>query len=116
MFMLHPNGVPMIFALSPTEKVTNYYSYFSPIPFGYGNWLPLITAILSIFTIVLLCISFKKRMKMAIEICLGIAIGASLLSWMVFGTYSVIGLIVLVLHILVFIMQLVKKRSAQSTQ
>ena len=44
---LLPYGVVMRFADGP-EKVIRYtVSYFNPLPFGYGNFFPLITAILT---------------------------------------------------------------------
>ena len=39
-----PLGAVCIFAPSPTERVKETFSYFSPIPFGYANFAPLITA------------------------------------------------------------------------
>lgn len=98
-------GVAMTFAPSPNETVTSYYSYFNPMPFGYGNWFPIITAILSICVVVLLLIDLKKNCKKAIKVCLGIAIFATLLSWFLFDAFSFIGLAVLALQIFVFIIQ-----------
>ena len=40
-----PMGAVCTFAISPTERVRETFSYFSLIPFGYANFAPLITAI-----------------------------------------------------------------------
>ena len=45
---LLPLGAVCIFATSPTERVKETFSYFSLIPFGYANFAPLITAILTV--------------------------------------------------------------------
>lgn len=58
--MATPFGVAMTFAPSPTKRVTRYFSYFSMMPFGYGNWFPAITAFLSIAVLLLLFVGTKK--------------------------------------------------------
>ena len=45
---LLPLGAVCIFATSPTERVKETFSYFSLTPFGYANFAPLITAILTV--------------------------------------------------------------------
>ncbi len=59
--MALPYGVAMRWGISPTEVDTTYVSYFSPLPAGYANWFPLSTAILSILSLLLLCIAIIKR-------------------------------------------------------
>lgn len=59
-----PYGVVLIFSTAPTEKPLppQYYSYFDPVPFGYANFAPLITAILTVALAVLsLVLIFVKR-------------------------------------------------------
>lgn len=111
--MALPKGVPMNFAPSPTETVTSYYSYFSPMPFGYGNWFPIITAILSICVVVLLLIGLKRNCISVIKICLGITIIATLLSWAIFNAFSFISLAVIALHIYVLIIEILPKDIAK---
>ena len=55
-----PMGVVCTFAISPTESVRKTFSYFSLIPFGYANFAPLITAILTVVVLLLSLISLKK--------------------------------------------------------
>ena len=55
-----PLGAVCIFATSPTERVRETFSYFSLIPFGYANFAPLITAILTVVILLLSLISLKK--------------------------------------------------------
>ena len=45
---LLPLGAVCIFATSPTERVKETFSYYSLTPFGYANFAPLITAILTV--------------------------------------------------------------------
>ena len=56
-----PLGAVCIFAPSPPERITETFSYFSLIPFGYANFAPLITAILTIIILLLSLISRKKN-------------------------------------------------------
>ena len=51
-----PYGAVCIFAPSPTERVKETFSYFDPIPFGYANFAPLLTAILTCLLFVLLTV------------------------------------------------------------
>ncbi len=57
------NGVVLIFAPSPTERVQETYSFFSLTPLGYGNIFPVITAILSVSILILSILYFiiQKR-------------------------------------------------------
>ena len=55
-----PMGAVCTFAISPTERVRETFSYFSLIPFGYANFAPLITAILTVVILLLSLISLKK--------------------------------------------------------
>lgn len=57
---LLPLGAVCIFATSPTERVKETFSYFSLTPFGYANFAPLITAILTVVVLLLSLISLKK--------------------------------------------------------
>ena len=56
-----PLGAVCTFAPSPTERVRETFSYFSLIPFGYANFAPLITAVLTVVILLLSLISLKKN-------------------------------------------------------
>lgn len=108
--MALPFGIPMIFAPTPTETVTLYYSYFSPVPFGYGNWFPTITVLLSLAAILVLLISFQGSLRRAAAVVLGAAMASSLASWLLFQSFSLVGLAVFALHGVVFWMQIAGNR------
>ena len=55
-----PLGAVCTFTPSPTERVRETFSYFSLIPFGYANFAPLITAILTVVILLLSLISLKR--------------------------------------------------------
>ena len=55
-----PSGVVMMFATSPTEKVAETFSYFSLLPLGYANYVPLFVAIITCIILLLALISLKK--------------------------------------------------------
>ena len=56
-----PLGAVCIFATSPTERVKETFSYFSLTPFGYANFAPFITAILTVAILLLSLFSLKKN-------------------------------------------------------
>lgn len=56
-----PYGAVLIFASAPTDSVRKTFSYFSLIPFGYANFAPLLTAILTCVILVLAIISIKRE-------------------------------------------------------
>ncbi len=62
---LLPYGAVCIFAASPTETIKKTFSYFSLTPFGYANFTPLLTALLTCLILVLLilyCITGNDRL------------------------------------------------------
>lgn len=57
-----PYGAVCVFAPSPTQRLRETYSYFDPIPFGYANFAPMITGIISciiLLLVVVYCITGK---------------------------------------------------------
>ena len=98
---LLPNGVVLRFANPDGEPWRRTYSYFSMMPFGYANFGPLITAILTCVLLVLVAIYLFKPSKgvnTAILNVSGFATAASLMPLM-FGFYYIttIGVIITIL-------------------
>ncbi len=56
-----PLGAVLVFANGPGERVAKTFSYFSLIPFGYANFWPFITALLTVATAALLAVSVLKK-------------------------------------------------------
>ena len=56
-----PYGVVCIFAAGPEERIRRTFSYFSILPFGYANFAPLITAVLTCLIVLLLLIYFVSK-------------------------------------------------------
>ena len=76
-----PYGAVCIFATSPTETIRETFSYFDLIPFGYANFAPLLTAIITCLVFVLLlifCIKGNVRMAVIAKNMLYVAIVISL--------------------------------------
>lgn len=104
--MATPSGIAMTFAPGPTERVTKYFSYFSLMPFGYGNWFPIITALLTIVVVLLLLVGIRKaNTGKAVGVCLALCIIASVLSWLIFASISIVGVCVAALHSIVLVLQ-----------
>ena len=76
-----PYGAVCVFASSPTERVKETFSYFDLTPFGYANFAPLITAIISclIFALLLVfCIKGNVRIAIKAKNILYVAVVMSL--------------------------------------
>lgn len=72
---LLPNGVVLWWARPEGDPQPNYYSYFNPLPYGMGNFSPLITAgltiIVTILTIIAIILGSKHlKLRNALFICL----------------------------------------------
>lgn len=102
--MATPYSIAMTFAPSPTERVTKYFSYFSTIPLGYGNWFPAISALLSVIVFFLFLVGSRKTsVRKTVIVCVTMCIISSVLSWLLFNSISGIGTIVAGFHIIVLV-------------
>ena len=55
-----PYGAVCIFASSPTDRIRETFSYFDLTPFGYANFAPFLTALITCLIFVLLFIYLLK--------------------------------------------------------
>ena len=55
-----PYGVVCIFASSPTDRIRETFSYFDLTPFGYANFAPFLTALITCLIFILLLIYWLK--------------------------------------------------------
>ena len=98
---LLPNGVVLNFANPEGEPWRRTYSYFSLTPFGYANFGPFITAILTCILLVLVAVYLfkpRKGLNTAILNVSGFATAASLMPLMFgFDYITVIGIIITIL-------------------
>ncbi len=94
-----PYGAVLVFAPSPTESVRETFSYFSLTPFGYANFGPFLTALLTCVVLVLALISIKKEKCCRAVFAVSLAAAIISLSPLVFGAefYSAVGCIITIL-------------------
>ena len=90
-----PYGAVCIFASSPTDRIRETFSYFDLTPFGYANFAPLFTAIITCLVFILLlayCMKGNVRFAIKAKNILYVAVVMSLGS-LVFGIayFSVVG-------------------------
>lgn len=104
--MMFPYGVGMTFASAPGEQVIQTYSYFSPMPVGYGNVLPLLAALCSVVALILLIVERRRAMVWVT------AAGAlcSPVSWLIFGSFQQLSLVIVLLQAAAAGIQLVPGR------
>jgi hypothetical protein len=83
-----PNGVVIYFANPEGDPYRETYSYFSLTPYGYANFFPLITAVMTCVLLLLLIISIilKKDLSKSAAIIAGTASALSLCPLPLFGT------------------------------
>ncbi len=53
---LLPYGAVCVFATGPDTQIRELFSYFDLTPFGYANFGPLLTALLSVITVIFLAV------------------------------------------------------------
>lgn len=100
--MMLPSGIKSLSSGGAGLDFVNYYSYFSPMNFGYGNWAPLITLLLSLVVIVLFVISIKRgSVQRTINTMLILCISLMLISSVIFSTYTAISLMVMIIHAII---------------
>ena len=104
-----PYGAVLNFANPEGEPFRATFSYFDLTPYGYANFGPFITAILTCVLIVLSVIKlFVDKGEKAIKIISIIALITSLMPLLV-NCYSMIGGAISILLLAVFIISLTKK-------
>lgn len=77
------------------------YPYFSPMPFGYGNWFPSLATILTILAIALLVLSFWKAFPTVIAIVTLGAIACTGCSWLLFESITPVSVAIMILQAVV---------------
>lgn len=111
---LMPYGVVLNFANPEGEPWRKTFSYFDMTPFGYANFGPFLTAVLTCALLVFLFIGyfkFSNGMNTAIRTISGFAIVTSLLPLMFGLSYAtVIGVSITVLLALIFGITFIKEK------
>ncbi len=109
-----PYGAVLNFA-DIDGKIRKTFSYFDLTPFGYANFGPLLTALLTcvlfVFAVIYL-FSGKNGMRKAVCILSGAAAGCSLMPLM-FGVhnFSVVGAVISAVLAAVFVLTLLHKKN-----
>ncbi len=102
-----PFGAVLRFAdPNPDQLTVKTFSYFDPTPYGYANFGPMLTAVLSVALLIALAVYFAKSKGLtAIRIISAIAIFTSILPLVMLGKlyFTFVGICITVLLILVFV-------------
>jgi hypothetical protein len=92
---LTPWGAVLRFAQPEGEPIRKTYSYFSLVPYGYANFFPLLTAILTCLLLFYFVIAFLTKKQKAENTCFYLAIVGAIFSFLPllqgFGNYSLTG-------------------------
>lgn len=94
--MLMPLGIKINFS---SNETASYYSFFSMIPAGYGNYMPLLTGCISICALIASVLNLRNNASKQTMFLLIICINLNLFSWFIFSTFTVAALIVFLLDI-----------------
>ena len=96
-FEILPYGAVCVFA-TPEEKMRRLFSYFSLVPYGYANFAPFITAILTCILLILALISLLSSRSGLEKGLLFVSLAASVISLapLLFGIefFSIVGAII----------------------
>ena len=106
-----PYGAVLNFANPEGESWRKTYSYFSMMPYGYANFGPLITAILTcvLLVIIILSILLKKDWSKSISIISAIATLTSLAPLMFgFSNFSLVGAMISACILATFVISRIK--------
>jgi len=106
-----PYGAVLNFANPEGESWRKTYSYFSMIPYGYGDFGPLITALLTcvLLVIIVLSILLKKDWSKSISIISAIATLTSLAPLMFgFSNFSLVGAMISACILATFVISRIK--------
>jgi len=105
LLMALPYSVAMRFSDGPNNFFVSYYSYFSFMPIGYGNWFPMLTVI---FSVIVLILHFKNN-KRIVWVCQSICIITSSIGVLVWtsNNITVLGTAVTILHVVGLIFQII---------
>ncbi len=93
-----PFGAVLIFSPSPAERIRETFSYFNAMLFGYGNFAPFLTALLTCVILLLAFLSIKrKKLCIAVFLVSLLATVVSLLPLMQGSEhFTVVGLLITV--------------------
>ncbi len=75
-----PWGAVLRFANPEGEPWRKTFSYFSPIPFGYANFSPLLTAVLTVFLVIFCLMNLRLAKKKIKKTALVLSVIATVLS------------------------------------
>ena len=114
LLMLLTKSIAMTFAPEPTERIVLYFSHFSLTPVGYGNWLPLLSLLFSVAALVLIIINTRKNIHSLIVTNIVLSIICLALSWIVFSSFTVWSLVIMILQGISLFTLIVTNRSCQS--
>lgn len=106
-----PYGAVLNFANPEGESWRKTYSYFSMIPYGYGDFGPLITALFTCVLLVILVLSLllKKNWSKSISIISAIATLTSLAPLMFgFSNFSLVGAMISACILATFVISRIK--------
>lgn len=111
-----PYGAILVFAPNPENRICKTYSYFNLLPFGYGNFPPFFTAILTCVLIsVIVVMLFKKSLKIrknAFLLSITTAIVSLLPVVLGLEYYSIVGIMItILLTVEAFVLMVIKPPS-----
>ena len=110
---LLPYGAVLHFGNPEGEPFREIFSYFDLTPYGYANFGPFITALLTCSLLVMSVVDLflsNRRLKNALRIVTFVALIASLGPWLV-NCYSIIGGAISILLLAVLIISMKKEET-----
>ena len=91
-------ALPIGVKTAPSPSPMGNFSYFSSQPLAFGNFCPMVTAVLTILSLAAAVFAPKADAKKYALPMLIICINLSLISWFMFSSLTLAGVMVAVLH------------------
>lgn len=95
--MALPCGVSMAFGIDAENRLIRQFSYFSLTPAGYGNWFPLLSVLFTLLALLFLLL--RRDYKQMSPVCLALAVASQALSWLLFGSLTLVSAVSVVLQL-----------------
>mgnify|MGYP003300393206 CR=1 FL=1 len=93
-----PYGAVCVFATSPTERIRETFSYFDLTPFGYANFAPFLTALVTCIILILLLVYLFTQKPRTVSVakvflCIGVILSLCPLLYGI-DFFSVVGALI----------------------
>lgn len=104
--MFLPYGVSMTFVNANGIEKISKYAFYDPMVFGYANIFPILILILTVVISGIFIFNKDNRYENLIQKLLLTTIISMVFSYIIFSSFTILSLVILLIHVVVFIMHI----------